>query len=206
MALTPDRSTSQLVLASASMSRAGLLRGAGVDFVINPADIDESIIKNEHQAHGRTAESCAMALAEAKASAVATRHPEALVIGADQILVCEDEWFDKPRGLAEAAVQLFRLRCHEHRLMTACCVYRNDEKLWEAVSIPRLTMRRFGDSFLARYIAVEGEAVLGSVGAYRIEGRGVQLFERIEGDHFAILGLPLLELLAFLRRHGVVGE
>ena len=205
MALTPD-DIPRLVLASASSSRAGLLRAAGVDFVIDPADIDESVIKREHQAHGRDAEACALALADAKACVVASRHLDALVIGADQILVCDAEWFDKPRDLVEAAAQLRRLRGHDHLLMTACCVYRNGEKLWQAISIPKLTMRCFGDTFLARYIAAEGSAVLGSVGAYRIEGRGVQLFSRIEGDHFAILGLPLLELLSFLRRHGVVRE
>jgi septum formation protein len=205
MALTPD-DIPKLVLASASTSRAGLLRAAGVDFVIDPADIDESVIKRDHQACGRDVVSCATALAEAKARAVAPRHPEALVIGADQILVCDGEWFDKPQDLAEAAVQLRRLRGREHRLATACCVYRNGERLWQAIFTPKMTMRRFGDAFLARYIASEGNAVLGSVGAYRIEGRGVQLFARIEGDHFAILGLPLVELLSFLRGHGVVGE
>jgi len=206
MVSKPDGSAPRLVLASASTSRAGLLRGAGVDFLIDPADIDESIIKHEQQARGRNAESCAMALAEAKASAVAPRHPDALVIGADQILVCDGEWFDKPCDLAEAAVHLGRLRGRDHILATACCAQRNGETLWRAMSTPKLTMRCFGDAFLAGYIAAEGDAVLGSVGAYRIEGRGVQLFARIEGDHFAILGLPLVELLAFLRGHGVVGE
>jgi septum formation protein len=205
MASTPD-DIPKLVLASASTSRAGLLRAAGVDFAIDPADIDESVIKQDHQARGGHVESCAMALAEAKAHAVAARHLDALVIGADQILVCDGEWFDKPSDLAEAAAQLRRLRGRDHLLVTACCVYRNDGKLWQAISTPKLSMRPFGDAFLAGYIVEEGEAVLGSVGSYRIESRGVQLFVRIEGDHFAILGLPLLELLAFLRRHGVVGE
>jgi septum formation protein len=206
MALIPDSIAPRVVLASASLSRAGLLHGAGVDFVIDPADIDEPIIKQEHQAQGRDAESCAMALAEAKASAVTPRHPDALVIGADQILVCDGEWFDKPRDLAEATAQLRRLCGRDHLLVTACCVYRNNRKLWQAISTPKLTMRQFGVAFLAGYIAAEGEAVLGSVGAYRIEGRGVQLFAQIEGDHFAILGLPLIELLSFLRGRGVVGE
>jgi septum formation protein len=206
MASTPDRIVLPLVLASASTSRARLLRAAGVDFMIDPADIDESVIKQEHRARGGDAESCAMALAEAKARAVVPRHLEALVIGADQILVCDGEWFDKPRDLTEAVAQLRRLRGRDHLLVTACCVYRSGVKLWQAISTPKLTMRRFGDAFLAGYIAAEGEAVLGSVGAYRIEGRGVQLFARIEGDHFTILGLPLLELLSFLRPHGVVGE
>ena len=206
MVSMPDSGIPRLVLASASTSRAGLLRAAGVDFAIDPADIDESIIKQEHRARGAGAESCAMALADAKASAVTPRHPEALVIGADQILVCEEEWFDKPRDLTEATAQLRQLRGRDHLLITACCVHRGGENLWHALATPKMTMRRFGDTFLAGYIAAEGNAVLGSVGAYRIEGRGVQLFQRIEGDHFAILGLPLLELFSFLRRLGVMGE
>ncbi|HEU0218140.1 MAG TPA: Maf family nucleotide pyrophosphatase [Stellaceae bacterium] len=203
MDLTPRR----IVLASASTARAVLLRDAGVEFAIDPADIDEAAIKSEYQArYEEAASSCALALAGAKAAVVARRHPEALVIGADQLLVCAGEWFDKPRDLTEAADQLRRLRGRDHILVTAACLYENEKKLWQAISVPRLTMRRFGDAFLAGYIAAEGKTVLGSVGAYRIEGRGVQLFGRIEGDHFAILGLPLLELLGCLREHGVVGE
>ena len=203
MALTPR----PVVLASASTARAALLRDAGVDFTIDPADIDEAAIKREHQARGEdAASSCALTLSGAKAAVVARRHPEALVIGADQLLVCDGEWFDKPSDLAEAADHLRRLRGRDHILVTAACLYGNGKRLLQAISIPRLTMRRFGDAFLAGYIAAEGKTVLGSVGAYRIEGRGVQLFARIEGDHFAILGLPLLELLGCLREHGALGE
>jgi septum formation protein len=203
MALTPR----PIVLASASTARAALLRDAGIDFTIDPADIDETAIKREHQTRGGdAAATCALALAEAKAAAVARRHPEALVIGADQLLVCDGEWFDKPRDLAEAAEHLRRLRGRDHILVTAACLYEGGKKLWRAISVPRLTMRRFGEALLAGYIATEGKTVLGSVGAYRIEGRGVQLFARIEGDHFAILGLPLLELLDCLREHGALGE
>jgi septum formation protein len=201
MVLTPE-----LVLASASTARAGLLRAAGVTFTIEPADIDEAAIKREYRKTGRDPSACAAALAEAKARTVAARHKDALVIGADQILVARDEWFDKPDDLAAAEAQLRRLRGDDHVLVTAACVVRDDERLWQAISVPKLTMRCFGDAFLAGYIAAEGDAVLGSVGAYRLEGRGVQLFARIEGDHFAILGLPLLELLDFLRGQGVVRE
>ena len=202
MASTPR----PIILASASTARASLLRDAGIDFTIDPADIDEAVIKLEHQTRGGDSKACALALAAAKAAAVLRRHPQALVIGADQLLVCGGEWFDKPRDLAEAAEQLRQLRGRDHILVTAACLYADGKKLWQAISVPRLTMRRFGDAFLAGYIAAEGKAVLGSVGAYRIEGRGVQLFARIEGDHFAILGLPLLELLDFLRGRGVVGK
>jgi septum formation protein len=202
VASTPER----LILASASTSRAAMLRAAGVEFIAEPADIDETIIKNEFYTAGSDALACAMALAEAKARAVAVRHPGNVVIGADQILVAGGEWFDKPADLAEAANQLRRLAGRTHTLATAACAMRGDESLWQATATPQLTMRHLGKTLLAEYIAAEGEAVLGSVGAYRIEGRGVQLFERIEGDHFAILGLPLIELLAFLRGRGLVGK
>ena len=145
-----------------------------------------------------------MALAEAKARAVAERHPEALVVGADQLLACGDDWFDKPETLAAARTQLIALRGRAHVLETAVCVARDGELLWHAESRPCLRMREFYDGFLSGYLAAEGEAALGSVGGYRLEGRGVQLFERIEGDHFAILGLPLIELLEFLRRRGAL--
>lgn len=202
MASTPER----LILASASTARAALLEAAGVGFTIEPASIDEAAVKREHRAAGRDAAVCAMALAEAKARAIAKRHPEALVLGADQILVAGGDWFDKPGDRGAAMTQLRRLRGRDHVLATAACVFRADTRLWHAVATPKLTMRRFGEAFLADYIAAEGEAALGSVGAYRVEGRGVQLFARIEGDHYAILGLPLLELLEFLRGRGILLE
>jgi len=200
--LTPER----LILASGSAARAALLRSAGVEFAVEPAAIDESAIKREFRAAERDAVGCAEALAAAKARVVAARHPDALVVGADQILVAGDEWFDKPGDSRHAAAQLRRLCGREHTLVTAACAIRGETRLWHAVAMPRLTMRQFGDGFLAAYIAAEGEAVLGSVGAYRLEGRGVQLFERIEGDYFAILGLPLLPLLDFLRGCGLLGD
>jgi septum formation protein len=199
--LTPER----LILASGSTARAALLRSAGVEFAVEPSAIDENAIKREFGVADRDAVGCAEALAAAKARAVAARHPDALVVGADQILVAGDEWFDKPGDSTAAGRQLRRLSGREHTLVTAACVIRRDIRLWHVVAQPRLTMRRFGADFLAAYIAAEGEALLGSVGAYRLEGRGVQLFERIEGDYFAILGLPLLPLLGFLRGRGLLG-
>ena len=182
------------------------MRAAGVAFEIEPSTIDEAAVKRLYRRQGKTALACAGALAEAKAKAIASRYPDSLVVAVDQILVAGDEWFDKPVDLAAAEEQLQRLRGQEHTLATAACAVRGDRCLWRATATPRLTMRRFGDAFLAGYIAAEGDAILGSVGAYRLEGRGIQLFERIEGDYFSILGLPLLELLELLRGHGLVGE
>jgi septum formation protein len=200
MASTPER----LVLASASATRALLLRAAGVAFSIDPAAIDESIIKQRARNDGVSPIDCAAALAAEKAITVSRRNPDALVVGADQLLVAGNEWFDKPHDLAEARRHLLALRGRSHALATAACVAKAGTVFWRAANIPELTMRRFSDPFLDSYISEEGESLLGSVGAYRLEGRGVQLFARITGDHFAILGLPLLELMEFLRERGVV--
>ena len=193
-----------LILASASPTRLRLLRDAGVAVIVDPPGLDEAAIKQEYRATDRDAGACALALAEAKARLVADRHPGALVLGADQILVAEERWFDKPADLDEARAHLFALRGRTHSLATAACVVRSGARLWHAISRPTLMMRSFGTSFLDDYIATEGEDLLGSVGAYRLEGRGVQLFARVEGDHHAILGLPLLPLLDFLRVQGVL--
>jgi septum formation protein len=179
-----------------------LLATAGVEVRIEPAAVDEEAVKQTFRAMGRAAVECALALAEAKACHVASRHDRAFVIGADQILVCDGLWFDKPSDLGAARAQLKALRGRTHELATAVCVVQNRTRIWHTVKQPHLLMREFSDIFLDNYLAVEGTAVLGTVGAYRLEGRGVQLFERVEGDHFAILGLPLLELLGFLRECG----
>jgi len=196
----------RLILASASLARACLLTSAGVNFAVEPARIDEAAVKRRSHAEGRSAADCAFALAEAKARWVSARYPQALVIGADQLLVCGSEWFDKPADLAAARRQLWALRGRTHALETAVCAVRADERLWGVAAAPQLTMRGFSEAFLDRYLAAEREAVLGSVGAYRLEGKGVQLFERIEGDYFSILGLPLLPLLAFLREQGQLAD
>jgi septum formation protein len=193
-----------VILASASTVRARLLAAAGVPFTIEPAAIDEEGIKQASREAGSSAMTCAQALAVEKARDVSARHPEALVIGADQILVVGDEWFDKPTNLAEARAQLLSLRGRTHVLATAACVVRGDKQLWHAPSAPEMTMCSFSEAFLDRYIAAEGDALLGSVGAYRLKGLGVQLFERMIGGHFAVLELPLLELLDFLRRRGAL--
>ena len=193
-----------VILASASPARARLLRAAGIVAAVEPSQVDEATIKMRHRAAGDSALACAKALAAAKAQAVSARHPSALVIAADQILAAGAVWFDKPGDLAAARAQLCALRGRSHELATACCAVAGGAVVWRGSSVPRLTMREFSDAFLEDYLAAEGEAVLGSVGAYRLEGRGVQLFAAIDGDYFSILGLPLLALIEFLRRRGVV--
>jgi nucleoside triphosphate pyrophosphatase len=192
-------SNDALVLASASAVRARLLREAGLAFVVEPAAIDEAAIKRRFRQSGRHPRDCAFALAAAKATQVSARHPRAIVVGADQILVCGAEWLDKPADREAARDQLKALRGRRHVLETVVCAARGGEQLWTAASSPRLRMRQFGDQFLESYLAAEGDLILGSVGAYRLEGRGIQLFECVEGDYFAILGLPLIPLLDFLR-------
>ena len=134
------------------------------------------------------------------------RYPGILVIGADQMLDCNGVWFDKPGDLDHAAAHLAALRGKEHSLLSAVCVVRDGVRLWHYNDIARLTMRSLTDAFIADYLADVGEDALSSVGAYQLEGRGIQLFARIDGDFFSILGLPLLPLLDFLRNNGVIPE
>jgi septum formation protein len=199
-----QREEPRLVLATASSARQAVLAGAGLAFTAEAAAVDEAAIKESAQAEGIPAADAAMLLAEAKAQRIARRHPEALVIGADQMLVCEGRWFDKPVGLDGAREHLRVLRGRTHELVSALVCWRHGARVWQHLARPRLTMRNFSDEFLEAYLAAEGEAVLSSVGAYRLEGPGVQLFSRVEGEHGAILGLPLLPLLEFLRGHGVL--
>jgi septum formation protein len=135
---------------------------------------------------------------------VSSRRPGVLVIGADQMLVCSGEWFDKPTHRDDARAHLLALRGRAHELVTAASVARDGAVLWRALERPRLVMRRFSDTFVEAYLDAIGDAAFASVGAYQLEGRGVQLFAVVEGDFFAILGLPLLPLLDFLRGHGLV--
>lgn len=193
-----------LILATASSARRTVLAAAGLRFTALAAAVDEAALKESAQAEGIPVEDVAMLLAEAKAQRIARRHPEALVIGADQMLVCEGRWFDKPVGIDGARDHLRALRGRTHELVSAMVCWRGGARIWQHLARPRLTMRDFSDDFLEAYLTAEGEAVLGSVGAYRLEGLGVQFFDRIEGEHSAILGLPLLPLLGFLRQHGML--
>lgn len=191
-----------IILASASRTRKSLLTRSGLSVTTHATRIDETEIKTSYRRKGAAASVCAMALAEAKALTAAAHHADALVIGADQLLDCEGTWFDKPRDRADARTQLEALRGRSHELTTAVCVARGTNVIWHDLQQPRLTMRAFSDNFLDSYLGALGREDFAAVGAYRIEGLGLQLFERIEGDYFAILGLPLLSLLAFLRMQG----
>ena len=193
-----------LVLASASSSRRALLEAAGLRFVVCPARVDEAALKQRALADGLDAAATALLLADAKAGAVAGRQPDALVIGCDQLLVCDGRWFDKPADLDEARAHLRALRGRSHTLVTAVLCRRGEEVLWQAVARPCLVMRTFSDAFLETYLSLEAAHVTSAVGAYRLEGLGVHLFASVEGEQAAILGLPLLGLLEFLRSCAVV--
>ena len=193
-----------LILASASKSRANLMRAAGLQFEVVPAHVDEDAIKASMKAEEASAADCALALAEFKAGTVSQRHPEALVIGADQMLDCGGIWFDKPKDVAGARNHLLTLRGKTHLLPTSVAIALNGAPIWHHTATPRLTVRPFSDAFIDGYLAAVGDAVTSSVGAYHLEGRGAQLFSKVDGDFFTILGLPLLELLAFLREHRIV--
>jgi septum formation protein len=193
-----------MILASASTVRAQLLRQAGVPFEQIPARVDEDAVKDSLNAEGAPLERVPEMLAEMKALRVSTNYPAALVLGADQILAFEDEVVSKSDSLDRARALLKRLRGQEHRLIGAVVLAKGGSPIWRHTGTARLWMRNFSDGFLEDYLAAEGEEALSSVGCYRLEGPGAQLFSRIEGDYFSILGLPLLPLLAALREHGVI--
>jgi septum formation protein len=189
-----------LILGSRSKARQMLLAGAGVPIDICPADLDERNL--EAGAASPAAGAVAAHLAREKAAAVAKFKPGRLILGADQTLGLRDERFAKPADRAAARSQLCALRGKTHELHSAIAFVQDGRVLFEHVSVARLTMRAFTDRFLDRYLDAVGDAATASVGAYQLEGLGVQLFERIDGDYFTILGLPLTEALDFLRRHG----
>jgi septum formation protein len=201
-----QRERPPLVLASASAARQALLRRAGLVFDVQASRIDEAEVKAAARAERASAGETAVLLAHLKGERIARRFPEALVIGADQLLQCEDRWLDKPRDLDEAREHLRFLRGRTHELVTAVVCWRNGSRVWHHVCTPRLTMRRFSDEFLEAYLAAEADFVTTSVGGYRVEGPGILLFETTDGDEPSILGLPLLPLLGFLRQHGVLTQ
>lgn len=194
-----------VVLASASAARRALLAAAGVSVNVVPAAVDETALLDGLRAEGADAGDAATVLAETKALQIAARLPaDTIVLGADQILEIDGRWLEKPGSIAAAAAQLALLQGRVHRLRCAVVGARGGVRIWQHLSEARLTMRPLGAATIERYLEAEGAAVLGCVGAYRIEGPGAQLFERIEGDWFSIVGLPLLAVLGFLREQGVL--
>jgi septum formation protein len=201
--MTLWRGKTPLILASQSRARQALLTQAGIDFKAVPAELDERALQ---QTSGLSAPGeIAAHLARAKALAVSKLQPGGYVVGADQTLALGTMLFSKPAGRAQAAEQLRALAGRSHELHSAVAVARDREILFEGVATARMTMRRLGEAEIETYLDQAGEVVTTSVGAYQLEGLGVHLFERIEGDHFTILGLPLLPLLAFLRSERLLG-
>ncbi len=189
------------ILASASAVRARLLAGAGVAVEQMASGVDEDVLKGKLAGLGH--EALALALAEAKAAAVAAVRPGRLVLGADQLLVLEERRFDKPRSREEAADHLAAFSGREHCLVTAAAALRDGGVLWSRVEQARISVRRLTPAVIDAYLNAAGPEALASVGGYRFEGAGAQLFRRVEGDFFTVLGLPLLPLLEFLRSEGV---
>jgi len=191
-----------LVLASRSEARGKILAAAGLPFEVRPAELDERAV--EAELNPSNAAAAARLLARAKAEAVAKTAPGRLVLGADQTLARGDQRFSKPADRAEAAEQLRALRGRTHELHSALALVNGGAVLYSHVDTARLTMRDFSDAFLDDYLDMMGNHALASVGGYQLEGIGIHLFERVEGDYFTILGLPLLPLLAFLREKGLI--
>lgn len=197
-----------LILASGSAVRRKLLTDAGLAFTAEDSRVDEDAIKAGFAGSDRNTEEetdeLALKLAEAKALAVSAKNEGALVVGADQILSCEGRRYDKPKSMEEARANLLAFRGRPHILHSGLVLVKDGGTLWNLTARATLTMREFSETFLDAYLAEAGERVMKSVGCYQLEGPGVQLFEKIEGDYFSILGLPMLPLLDELRRHGVV--
>jgi septum formation protein len=194
-----------LILASASTSRARILEAAGLAFIVEPPGLDEAAMRQAISGErSLDPHDIAEVLARAKAEAVSDLAPTAYVIGGDQVLALGDTILSKPDSMEAARRQLLDLSGKTHTLHTSVAVATNGEAIWTETTIATLTMRKLSPEFIGRYLAAAGEDVLGSVGAYQLEGLGVQLFETIEGDYFSILGLPLIPLLDTLRREGVI--
>ncbi|MFV0295454.1 MAG: Maf family protein [Hyphomicrobiaceae bacterium] len=196
----------RLVLASGSASRRALMTGAGLTFDVIPSQVDEPAVRQALEAGGvaPSPETVALKLAEAKALDVSALHPDAIVIGSDQVLALGDQLFEKPIDLDGARAHLRAFRGRQHRLVCGVATALGGAICWRHVEIARLSVRAFSDDFLDWYLDTAGSAICQSVGAYQLEGLGAHLFDRIEGDYFTILGLPLMALLDELRRQGVV--
>lgn len=195
---------SHILLASASPIRATLLRNAGVAVTAFPAGVDENALRQSLQAEGASPRDTADVLAAAKAARISAKHPDALVIGCDQILAFEGRILAKPKTVENARDQLLQLRGRTHQLLSAAVIHEDGRPVWRHVATARLTMRDFSETYLSDYLARNAAAALGSVGAYRLEEEGVRLFSAVSGDYFTILGLPLVEILGYLCTRGVI--
>lgn len=194
----------QLLLASASQTRLDMLTAAGIVVRAEPARIDEDQVRRALEAEGASSRDIADALAEMKAAKLSDRHPEAFVLGADQVLDFKGRVFAKPESPEEARDQLRALRGQTHKLLSAAVLYQGGQPQWRHVGEARLTMRDFSDSYLEEYLSRNWDRIRHSVGGYRLEEEGVRLFSSISGDHFTILGLPLLPLLSYLAQRGII--
>jgi septum formation protein len=181
-----------------------MLERAGLAVTIDPPDVDEGAVKQNCRIRGMSAGDTAMELAIAKAGRIAPRHPGRIVLGADQMLECEGEWFDKPADRPAAARQIGRLSGRTHILFSAVAAIRDGHVIWRGLEHAELSMRTLSADFIDSYLDRVGEAVLSSVGGYQVEGLGIQLFDAIRGEHSTILGMPLIPLLGFLRAEGVI--
>jgi septum formation protein len=196
----------RLILASASESRANILRHAGVAFDVVPAQVDEDEIKNSMLAANQPHRVIADALAELKAVRVSAAHPGALVIGADQVLSFAGALVSKCATMDEARDLLSRLRGKSHELFSAAVIAKDGVPVWRHTERAKMTMFPVSDGFIESYLAQKGEGILSGVGCYRLEDEGAQLFSHVAGDYFSILGLPLIQLLSALREQGVIGR
>ena len=194
------------MLASASAARQILLRDAGLRFRVVPSGLDEEAFRRDLEGRAMPHDDMAMALALEKALTVSRNEPGCLVLGADQILECDGRRFDKAANMVEARRHLEALQGNTHRLVTATALVTDGQRSWQHVTTSSLTMRRLDDEALTAYVAAAGERILESVGCYQVEGLGIRLFERIEGDWHAIIGLPLVDVLNALDARGALGS
>jgi len=193
-----------LILASASSIRQDLLRNAGVDFDVEVARVDEAMIRESLQAEGARVRDIADQLAEAKARKIGNKHPDRLILGADQVLHFDGQLYSKPKTPEEARAQLDTLCGHRHELLTAAVFYEGAKPVWRHVGVVKMHMRRPSESYLDDYVARNWDSIRYSVGAYKLEEEGIRLFQKIDGDYFHVLGLPLLEVLAYLSLRGEI--